>query len=90
MQPSGTHSKLFSEVSTARKFIKKFIKFINLLTLEYRRRRGDMLLVYKLMNKLTKNVTGNRFSKDLIIQQEGIKMAKNNSEVERFLKQNNK
>ena len=27
---------------------------LNLPTLEYRRRRGDMLLVYKLMNKLTK------------------------------------
>ena len=30
------------------------LKKLNLSTLEYRRRRGDMLLVYKLMNKLTK------------------------------------
>ena len=61
-------------------------------TLEYRRRRGDMLLVYKLMNKLTKC---DWESKDLIIQQESIKINytslwQNNSEVEHFLKQNNK
>ena len=30
------------------------LKKLNVPTLEYRRRRGDMLLVYKLMNKLTK------------------------------------
>ena len=30
------------------------LKKLNLPTVEYRRRRGDMLLVYKFMNKLTK------------------------------------
>ena len=36
------------------------------------------------MNKLTKNVTGNCFSKDLIIHQEGIKMAKTTLRLNTF------